>query len=192
MKARLWIIPLLLVWSLVAHAGQADLPALAIASLIDPAKLATLGKRGANPRVQKCVYWLATARRDGQDPAKVMDKALASAKVAGGLAVKLTKDALLRNLDIADKLGALDEAGLAEMRRGRAATVQRGPYKGDQLSVDHIIPRAVVPELDNVIANLELMPLRMNEQKNAKIGQRQRALAVKLREAGLLTGKRQL
>ena len=32
-------------------------------------------------------------------------------------------------------------------------------YAGDQLSVDHIIPRAVVPELDNVIANLELMPL---------------------------------
>ena len=30
-----------------------------------------------------------------------------------------------------------------------------------------IIPRAVVPELDNVIANLELMPLRMNESKSA-------------------------
>jgi hypothetical protein len=29
--------------------------------------------------------------------------------------------------------------------------------------VDHIIPRAVVPELDNVIANLELMPLHLNE-----------------------------
>ena len=29
-----------------------------LAPLIDPAKLATLGKRGANPRVQKAVYWL--------------------------------------------------------------------------------------------------------------------------------------
>jgi hypothetical protein len=28
--------------------------------------------------------------------------------------------------------------------------------KGDQLSVDHIISRAVVPELDNVIANLAM------------------------------------
>jgi len=36
------------------------------------------------------------------------------------------------------------------------------------------------------------MPLRMNEQKNAKIGQRQRALAAKLREAGLLGTKNQL
>ncbi len=47
-----------------------------------------------------------------------------------------------------------------------APKVMKGPYKGDELSVDHIIPRAVVPELDNVIANLELLPLRMNESKN--------------------------
>jgi len=73
------------------------------------------------------------------------------------------------------------------MRHGRAPTIQRGPYKGDQLSVDHIIPRAVVPELDNVIANLELMPLRVNESKNAKVGERQLALAEKLHAAGLLS-----
>ena len=51
----------------------------------------------------------------------------------------------------------------------------------------HHPPRAVVPELDCVIANLELMPLRMNESKNAKIGSRQRSLAVKLHGAGLLS-----
>ena len=51
---------------------------------------------------------------------------------------------------------------------------------------NHIIPRVVVPELDNVIANLELMPLKMNEGKNAKIGARQVALARKLHKAGLL------
>ena len=55
--------------------------------------------------------------------------------------------------------------------------------------MDHIIPRAVVPELDNVIANLELMPLRMNEGKSAKIGDRQRDLAKKLYQAGLLSKK---
>jgi hypothetical protein len=58
---------------------------------------------------------------------------------------------------------------LAEMRLGKAATVRRGPYKGEQLSVDHIIPRALVPELDNVIANLELMPLRVNEKASSGI-----------------------
>lgn len=53
--------------------------------------------------------------------------------------------------------------------------------------MDHIIPRAVVPELDHVIANLELMPLRLNERKNSHMGQRQQDLAQRLFEAGLLS-----
>jgi hypothetical protein len=76
------------------------------------------------------------------------------------------------------------------MRKGKAPTVRRGPYQGDHLSVDHIIPRAVVPELDNVIANLELMPLRMNESKNDRVGERQVDLARKFNKAGLLSDKR--
>ena len=53
--------------------------------------------------------------------------------------------------------------------------------------MDHIIPRAVVPELDCVVANLELLPLRMNESKNSKIGDRQRSLAKRLHAAGMLS-----
>lgn len=117
----------------------------------------------------------------------MLDDAVARAGIHSGLVAKLSKDAFLRNLSIAQKLGCLDDEGLSEMRRGRAATVRRGPYTGYQLSVDHIIPRAVAPELDNVIANLELMPQRMNARKNAKIGQRQRALAEKFYTAGLLS-----
>ena len=49
------------------------------------------------------------------------------------------------------------------------------------------IPRSVVPELDNVVANLELLPVRMNQSKGDKIGQRQLDLARKLNEAGLLS-----
>jgi hypothetical protein len=96
----------------------------------------------------------------------------------------LTTEAMLRNLDIAEKLGCINDVGLDAMRHGRSPTVQRGPYLGDALSVDHIIPRAVVPELDDVIANLELMTLRMNESKNAKVWQRQRELTEKLLKAG--------
>jgi len=157
-----------------------------LAPLIDPAKLPTLGKRGANPRIQKAVYWLSTAASNSAAPAQVIDTALKDVGMKGEAAA-LTKQALLRNLDIASKLGCLDAEGLEEMRRGKAPTVRRGPYAGDKLSVDHIIPRAVCPELDNVIANLELMPLRMNESKSDKIGPRQLDLAKKLRSAGLLS-----
>ncbi len=60
---------------------------------------------------------------------------------------------------------------------------------GDQLSLDHIIPRAVCAEPDNVIANLELMPVKMNERKSDKIGPRQLDTARKLRKAGLLSDR---
>ena len=65
--------------------------------------------------------------------------------------------------------------------------MKKGPYGGDLLSVDHIIPRDICPELDNVIANLELMPGRMNSSKGDIIGPRQIALARELRSAGLLS-----
>lgn len=160
-----------------------------IADLIKPEKLATLGPRGANPRVQKAVAQLEAARQDGQKVEKVAAKAVAIAGYTNKAAAKLTAAALVRNHDIATKLGCLDEPGLAEMRRGKSPTVKKGPYAGQELSVDHIIPRAVVPELDCVIANLELLPMRLNQSKNDKIGARQRSLATKLHEAGLLTAE---
>jgi len=180
-----WVLCLLL----SATGVQADLVATyaaRIASLIEPAKLATLGKRAANPRVQKYVAQLAEARLAGNNPTNVANESVTKAGMTG-TGAKMTSDAMLRNLTIADRLGCLDVEGLSEMRKGKAPTVRRGPYAGDQLSVDHIIPRAVVPELDNVIANLELMPLRMNESKNDKVGARQLALGKELNVARLLS-----
>lgn len=75
------------------------------------------------------------------------------------------------------------------MRQGKAPTIKQGPYAGDQLSVDHIIPRKVSPELDNVMANLELMPERMNSGKGARVGSRQVALARMLNKAGMLSAE---
>jgi hypothetical protein len=184
-----WLsILLLLSWCVAAVAGNTDYTDR-IADLIKPEKLATLGPRRANPRIQKTVAQLEAAKKDGQKIEKVAAKAVAIAGYTNTSAAKLTVAALLRNYDIANKLGCLDDAGLAEMRRGKSPTVKTGPYRGQELSVDHIIPRAVVPELDCVIANLELLPLRLNESKNAKIGERQRSLALKLHDAGLLSAE---
>lgn len=177
----------LLVSALCCLAGTVEDYARNIAPLIEPAKLATLGPRGANQRVQKATYWLAMAKKDKRSTSSVAWQAVLLAGYTNKDAQALTKAALMRNLSIAQKLGCLDEEGLGEMRKGNAATVKRGPYAGDQLSVDHIIPRSVVPELDCVIANLELMAQGMNSKKNAKIGSRQRSLAVKLHGARLLS-----
>lgn len=45
------------------------------------------------------------------------------------------------------------------------------------------------PEIDSVIANLELMPLRMNQSKGDTIGDRQRSLAKQLHSAHLLKSR---
>jgi hypothetical protein len=170
-----------------AIAGVAETAAI-ISDLINPSKLATLRPRGANPRVQKCVYWLATAQREKANLTNLLDTATARAGYTNILAAQLTRDALLRNLDIAEKLGCLDAAGLSEMRKGNSPTIRNGPYANQELSVDHIIARAVCVELDNVMANLELLPQRLNSAKGDRVGPRQIALAKTLEHAGLLTG----
>lgn len=158
-----------------------------IAALIDPAKLITLGERRANRRVQQITAILATAKAAGKSPEEIAQQAIAQIAWSDTPKGDLTASAILRNLRIAESLGSTTPEDIAAMRRGNAATVRRGPYSGDILSVDHVIPRAIVPELDNVIANLELMPLRVNQAKGDKIGDRQRDLARKLHAAGLLT-----
>ena len=122
-----------LLLALVCATGEAsslDQHADKLASLIDPAKLATLGKRGANSRVQKAVAILAEAQSEKLDAGAVCAAAVARVKMKPA-AGELTKAALLRNLDIARKLGCLDSAGLDEMRHGKAATIRRGCYEGD-------------------------------------------------------------
>ena len=191
LRPRFFLTPWLLLAALAltgtllrAQSRGALNPAQRIAALIDPVKLATLAVRGANPRVQKYVAQLQEARLAGHDPAQVVSQAMALTGMTGD-AARLTTEAMLRNLTIAERLGCLTPAGLHDMRRGQSPTITVGTYAGDQLSVDHIIPFSVSPQLDKVIANLELMPLRMNIGKRDRMTDRQHALAHRFRSAGL-------
>lgn len=157
----------------------------ALTSLTDPAKLATLGKREANPRLKKAVYWLIQARSHGADVARVVDE-IQSANRTPPAHAALIKTNLLRNVKIADELGFTTPENLGLLRRGNAPYVMKGPYAGEKADVDHIIPFAVAPELGNDMANLELMPHSLNEQKSDKIGVRQRALAQQFFQAGVI------
>jgi hypothetical protein len=167
--------------------STADTIQTALSSLSDPTKIATLeSDRAANPRIRKIAYWLEVARQDGREPEAEMVAALGTHGWSGTLKAQLTAAAMARNRTIAERLGCLDAEGMELLRRGKAPTITRGPYAGEKLTVDHIIPRAVAPTLDKVLANLELMPHSLNIRKGAKIGQRQIDLANKLQAAGLL------
>ena len=174
--------------ALAQFATADDTPRLALTSLCDPAKIATLeGDRAANPRVRKIAYWLEVARQSGRDPRAEMDAVMVAVGWGGTAKGDLTALAMVRNRIIAERLGCLDAEGMERLRRGASPIVMRGPYAGEKLTVDHIIPRAVTPSLDLVLANLELMPASLNFRKGAKIGQRQIDLANKLHAAGLLS-----
>jgi len=115
---------LLLGW-LVIGAAQASLAgdverfAINISSLVDPAKLATLGARGANAHVEKYVALLAEAKAAGVAPKNAAARAVALVGIKGK-AGKLTAEAMVRNLVIAERLGCLDHDGC-----GRCTGVRR-------------------------------------------------------------------
>jgi len=164
-----------------------DAAVTAVASLIDPAKLATLhGERAANRRVLKCVYWLNDARVRGLAPETIIDEAQKLNFSADQLRAPLVEAALLRNLDIAGQLGCLTPDNLARMRHGTSPVISRGPYMGELAEVDHIVPIAAEPSLGNEIANLELLPRTLNRRKGARMGERQRDYLEKFRAAELV------
>ena len=161
-----------------------------LAPLIDPDKLDTLtGKRAATPRLRKACYWLNQAHLEDLDPQSVIDEAHHAAQPRNFARESEQKAALLRNLTILERLGCLGSEGLEKLRRGRAPTITKGPYTGELVTVDHIIPRSVCPELDNAIFNLEFLPDTLNKRKSAKVGERQISLAQRWHESGLLSAE---
>jgi len=157
----------------------------AIANLTDPAKLEKLGDRGANPRLNKTVYWLDMAERRVLAP----HIAIALAQTingAGGRQAELTRNSLLRNLKIAHELGLLTADNREKLRRGHAAIITSGPYAGETVEIDHIVPFSLAPELGNNLANLEMTPRTINRRKLDHVGPRQLEQAALFFQAGLL------
>ena len=159
-----------------------------LAPLIDPAKLDTLkGKRAATPRLRKACYWIQMAHTNGFDIGEIIDLSHDQVGPVEPLRAKAQRASLIRNRLILEHLGCFDEAGLAKLRKGNAPTITKGPYAGEIVTGDHIIPRSVCPELDNKLYNLEMMPLTLNQRKGAKVTQRQIDLAKRWNKDGLLS-----
>ncbi len=158
----------------------------AVSSLSDPAKLATLGERGANSRLNKIVFWLDVARNRGMSA----ETAVGWAQTVNGTReprASLVKAELARNLQIADELGLFTAENRDRLKRGNAAIITRGPYAGETVEIDHIVPISLAPEVGNELANLEMLPKTLNRKKSNQVGERQLSYAEKLGAAGLLS-----
>ena len=158
----------------------------AIANLSDPAKLATLGERGANPRLNKIVYWMFEAYDHGGSPEAAVEWAQ-RLNGQSGLRAQLVHDSLMRNWKIARELGLLTPDNLAKLKHGSAADITYGPYLGETVEIDHIVPYSLAPEVGNELANLEMLPRTVNRRKSDKVTERQVDYAERLQEAGLLS-----
>jgi hypothetical protein len=162
--------------------------AVAIAEHTDPVKLATLkGEGAANPRLQKCVYWLAYAETQGEKPEAVLDESAKLNKTAGTPYAGFVSWGLLENLKIAKELGLLTPEGMAELKRGKSATITKGQYAGQEAEAGLVIPKAVCPELQNQVMNLELLPASLNRSPSEKVTDRAKVFAKELYDAKLLS-----
>ena len=159
---------------------------VAVISLTDPVKLATLEKRGANPRVNKVVYWL-NASDEWHVPSKYITYTALFINGTHGDHGKLTAEMILHNLKTARDLGLLTEKNQKKLKNGKAATITRGPYEGETVEIDHVIPVSIAPEIGNDFANLEMLPSSLNRSKSDQVGERQLTYAKKLLDAGVLS-----
>jgi hypothetical protein len=182
---------LLLLPAMVLRADETiddSTPARAIASLTDPAKLVTLkGERAANPRMQRCVCWLAYAEGQGEKPEAVLDESAKLNKTAGTPYAGFLSWGLLENLKIAKELGLLTPEGMAELKQGKSATITKGQYSGQKAEADDVIPSDLCPELQNQVMNLELLPASLKKAKSDKVTERAKVFAKELYEAKLLS-----
>ncbi|MCH7226765.1 hypothetical protein [Haloferula sp. A504] len=159
-----------------------------VAGLIDPVRLDGLqGKRAANRSLRRVCFVLESARQGGHPPAAIIDAAQEALEVSGTARAEAVKASLIRNLDILEKLGCLEPAGMAKLETSNAPTITRGPYAGDIASVDHIIPRSVCEELDERLYNLEFMPSRMNSGKGNRVTERKVQIGRRWNRLGLLS-----
>lgn len=182
-----WLVGLLSVLVALGPSAALSAPAwkAALKEQSDPAKLALLGKRGANPRVNRIVYCLHEATKDGTTAAAALDGAFAENGTTGLVAV-LSKEIQLLNYAHALEWGLLTEENLDKLKHGNAPTVAKGRYEGQATDVDHIVPISLAPEAGNSLANLELRPASVNRAKGAAVGLREMNYAARLQQAGVI------
>jgi hypothetical protein len=145
----------------------------AISSLTNPAKIATLKSVDAcNPRLNKCAYWMNQATANGLDVKALIIEALARNPDTVEHR-KLTLNSLLKNYRQMVRLGCFTAENLLRLRNGNPAIVSKGIYKGQQMEVDHVVPKSLMPALAREFFNLCYMPYTLNRKKSDAIGRAQ-------------------
>jgi len=141
--------------------------------------------REANDILLKTVAALVKAENAGADLIDVLRRAERVNNTPVNYSDLLT-ESLLRNVKIARELGLETPENLVRMSEGKSPIVEFGPYAGEPAEVDHIVPRSLAPDLDNLLINLELMPRTLNRRKSNKVTERAEQMAKRFFYAGVM------
>jgi len=163
-------------------------------TLIDPARVATIGEKAAKERARKVLYWMHEANRAGRGSLDdLISEALGSAKAqARNPSLRHDPEILRRQLATnyrdADRLGLFDsKSNLEALKHGRAPVVRKGPHAGQTVDVDHIVPLAHAPDLGNHLGNLRVLPASVNRSRRHTLDQDALAKISEFRQVGLWT-----
>lgn len=141
---------------------------LIVSSLGDPANLETLTSRGATAnRLVKICYYLHEARTAGIDPKSIVAASIDSWGWTGTAKGELTAAVILHALSKLEIYGCFDQPEDREdLKSGARPTIRRGPFSGEPIEMDHVVPVAIAPQWAQVIANLEPVPQSVNRSKS--------------------------
>tara|TARA_R110002096_G_scaffold239769_1_gene431556 strand:+ start:207 stop:827 length:621 start_codon:yes stop_codon:yes gene_type:complete len=171
--------------ALEARTAQKEAVAL-IAPLVAYRDIYESGRsREANDLLLLAVAVLIEAENEGADPSEILRHAERINDTPVNYSDLLT-ESLLRNIKIARELELDTPENLELMSEGRSPIVGTGPYAGEKIEVDHIVPRSLAPDLDNLLINLEMMPMTLNRRKSNKVTQRAAQMAQKFYDAGVM------
>lgn len=163
-----------------------DLTVSYLAPLVDYREVYDSGKsREANDLLLKTMAVLVRSDDEGLCVVRVLDRCAEVNNTPPNYADLLT-ESLQRNLKICRGLGLDTVRNVMRMKDGKSPVVMKGPYEGEPAEVDHIVPRSLAPDLDNLLINLELMPRTLNRRKSDKVTERGLATAKKFFEAGVM------
>lgn len=159
-----------------------------LAPLLDQARIATLkGDRPINTRTYKVHYWLEISHRAGGDVPAMLEAAQAVTGDKDSPARRTDRASLIWSRRKLEAFGCFTPEGLAKLRRGGSPVITEGEHTGDKVALDHVLPRAVVPELDACFYNLEILASKVNGRKSDTITEREVAIARRWRKQGLLS-----
>ena len=72
------------------------------------------------------------------------------------------------------------------MFQGKSPYATQGEHAGQEMHAEHIVPYAVVPEMDNLLMNLEWLPESVNSAKSDTITERAWKYAQRYHGVGIL------